>query len=562
MEWVRFPIEGVTYHTQAEVETHCKSGAWIWSTFGDELRCAAREVPQKVFIASPDGPLTFRSLDEQSESVAASLLSLGLRPGDRAIFQIGSVKQIVIALFGCFKANIVPVCTLPQYRELEIGQLARLSGARAYFVQADFSRTFDQAQFARRMLSLADSGLEILFITRGVAESGEHQLEDLAHRYTPAAAREFTERIDPLPGDVAMFQLSGGSTGMPKIIPRMHAEYLGSCAAWNRRQALGSQDVTLWALPLIHNAGMILMLVPSLLDRRTLVIRPQFEIDDFLSAITDHKVTYTGSIGPIAPRIIDHPTIEKFDLSSLRSFFALSRAESAEQRTKITSQLMYGITEGMLMTTFPSDSREARHNTLGWPIGIGDEARLLEPTSEKEVPVGKTGEFCFRGPHTFRAYFNAPEITAASFTSEGFFRTGDLMRSTLLDGCIHYIFEGRLKDNINRGGEKFGAEEVENLIAQHPDVNDARLVSMPDPLLGERACCFLIPKSGHPTPTVASLGSFLLGFGLAKFKLPERIEIINEFPVTRVGKTDKNALRRMIADKLRLEASDKQEAKK
>jgi non-ribosomal peptide synthetase component E (peptide arylation enzyme) len=337
----------------------------------------------------------------------------------------------------------------------------------------------------------------------------------------------------------------------------MHAEYLGSCAAWNRRQRLGPYDVSLWALPMIHNAGMILMLIPSLLDRRTVVLRPQFEIDDFLGAITKHKVTYAGSIGPIAPRIIDHPALERFDLSSLRSFFALSRADGVEERTKIPSHLMYGITEGMLMSCFPEDSREARHNTLGWPTGIGEEARLLEPTSNSEVPLGKTGEFCFRGPHTLRAYFNAPDITAESFTSDGFFRTGDLMRSTLINGRIHYIFEGRLKDNINRGGEKFGAEEVEALIVQYPDVNDARVVSMPDPLLGERACCFLIPKSGRPTPTLASLGAFLQSRGLAKFKLPERIEVITEFPVTRVGKADKIALRKMIADKLRVEATEK-----
>lgn len=557
MERVRFPIEGVTYHTDAEAEIHRGSGAWVWSTFGEELRSAAREVPETEFIITREGSLTFQSVDQQSESLAASLLTIGLNPGDRALFQFGSVKEIVVALFGCFKANVVPVCTLPQYREIEIGQLAKLSGARAYFVQADFSTTFDQAHFARQMMTTGDSHLELLIVSRGAANTGEYQLEDLACRNAPSAARERTRLSAPLPGDVAMFQLSGGSTGIPKIIPRMHAEYLGSCAAWNRRQRLTSDDISLWALPLIHNAGMIMMLVPSLLHRRPLVLQAQFEINEFLGAIARHKVTYTGSVGPIAPRIIDHPAIGQFDLSSLRLFFALSRADGVEQRTGIPSLQMYGITEGMLMTSFPEDSKEAHHRTVGWPIGIGDETRLFEPGTNSEVPLGKTGEFCFRGPHTLRAYFNAPDLTADSFTPDGFFRTGDLMRSVMLDGRLHYMFEGRLKDNINRGGEKFGAEEVETLIAQHPDVNDARVVSMPDTFLGERACCFLIPKSGHRAPTVASLGAFLQSRGLAKFKLPERVEIVSEFPVTRVGKTDKNALRRAIADRLKAEATNK-----
>jgi non-ribosomal peptide synthetase component E (peptide arylation enzyme) len=129
------------------------------------------------------------------------------------------------------------------------------------------------------------------------------------------------------------------------------------------------------------------------------------------------------------------------------------------------------------------------------------------------------------------------------------------VRTVRIADCDHYIFEGRLKDNINRGGEKFGAEEVENIIVRHPAVNDVRVVAMPDPLMGERACAFIIPKTGEPLPSVAALGEFLQGQGLAKFKLPERIEAIAEFPVTRVGKVDKQALRRLISDTLVREAA-------
>ncbi len=131
------------------------------------------------------------------------------------------------------------------------------------------------------------------------------------------------------------------------------------------------------------------------------------------------------------------------------------------------------------------------------------------------------------------------------------------MRAVRIGDRDHYFFEGRLKDNINRGGEKFGAEEVENLIVRHPAVNDARVVAMPDPFLGEKACAFIIPKPGERSPTVGELGSFLVKQGLAKFKLPERMEEIAEFPVTRVGKVDKQALRRMISDRLAREQSGK-----
>ena len=180
---------------------------------------------------------------------------------------------------------------------------------------------------------------------------------------------------------------------------------------------------------------------------------------------------------------------------------------------------------------------------------------MLKIGSEEPAAAGETGDLCFRGAHTLRGYFNAPAINAESFTSQGFFRSGDLVRTIRFGGRDHYIFEGRLKDNINRGGEKFGAEEVENIIVRHPSVNDVRVVAMPDPFLGEKACAFIIAKLGEPLPSVVALGEFLQQQGLAKFKLPERIEAVGEFPVTRVGKVDKQALRRIIADTLAREAS-------
>jgi non-ribosomal peptide synthetase component E (peptide arylation enzyme) len=545
---VRFPIEGVADHSATETDAYRRSGSWIWSTFGDMLRAAALDSPNVTYIATDEGSLTFAQADALSESLAASLLEIGLKPGDRAIFQFGTIKEVVIALFGCFKASVIPVCTLPQYREIEIGQLTELSGAKAYFVQADFSPAFDLAAFARRMMSEHKS-LMALVVARGPVEQGEYGFTELTKRYSPAAARARTRSADPLPGDVAMFQLSGGSTGVPKIIPRMHAEYLGSAESWNARHDLRADDISLWALPLIHNAGMVLMLMPSLISRRTLVIQAKFDLVSFLRAIESYRVTYTGSIGPIAPRIIECPDIEAYDLSSLRLLFTLARAEAVEQKTGIETHLMYGITEGMLMTCHPGASAEARHSTLGWPAGIDDEACVLKIGSEQPAALGETGELCFRGAHTLRGYYNAPVITAESFTSSGFVRTGDLVRAVRVGDRDHYVFEGRLKDNINRGGEKFGAEEVENIIARHPAVNDVRVVAMPDPFLGEKACAFIIPKPGEPLPSAATLGDSLLRQGLAKFKLPERVEAIAEFPVTRVGKVDKGALRRIISDR-------------
>src|SRR5258708_29090933 len=141
------------------------------------------------------------------------------------------------------------------------------------------------------------------------------------------------------------------------------------------------------------------------------------------------------------------------------------------------------------------------------------------------------------------------------FTVEGFFRTGEMMRAHVINGLAYFSFEGRLRDNINRGGEKMGAEEVEAFLSRHPAVLDAKLVAMPDPFYGEKGCAFLILREGHVAPDIPQMIEFLSTQGLAKFKCPERIEIVDAFPVTRVGKVDKPAMRRIIAEAIAAETA-------
>jgi non-ribosomal peptide synthetase component E (peptide arylation enzyme) len=245
--------------------------------------------------------------------------------------------------------------------------------------------------------------------------------------------------------------------------------------------------------------------------------------------------------------------VRKHDLSSLRLLTNFDGSEAMERHTGATSMNVYGIGEGLLLSPDPTSPKDIRFNTVGWPISPLDEVRLLEPGTEREVSEGELGEVCFRGPTMLRGYFKMPDLNQTIFTSDGFFRTGDILTMQSIDEHPCFSFRGRIRDNISRGGEKFGAEEVETIIGRHPDIVDVKVVAMPDRLYGERACAFLIIAPDRPTPTVQSLGEFLVGEGLAKFKLPERIELIDQFPVTKVGKVDKQVLRTMIADKLERE---------
>jgi non-ribosomal peptide synthetase component E (peptide arylation enzyme) len=538
------PLEGVTYPPPQEAKQYFAVGKWIDLTVGEALRRTAARVPERLAFAAEDGELSFRELDERSERLGGALLALGVRPGSRAMFQMGTVLETVVALSACYKAGIIPVCSVPQYREIEIGQLARLSGATLYFVQADFS-AFDLVGFARGMQQKIPA-LRHLVVARGRDDDLARLVGSIS---LPEARRKLSE-IKLGSEDCFVFQLSGGSTGVPKIIPRFHAEYLAHCDAWNRMHGMDERSVGIWSLPIVHNAGQIFGYMAAIHWGRSTVLTSRMDIAHILDMIARYRVTNAMSIGPIAPQLLAYQDLARHDLSSLRYFVAFSRADAIEAHLKVKAANLYGITEGLVLISHPDDPPAARHGTQGRTGYTAEEVRILKPGSEAPVPEAEVGELCFRGPSSLRGYYNAPGQTRESLTSEGFFRTGDLVKARRIEGRVYYCFEGRLKDNINRGGEKFGTEEVENLIRSHPAVADAAVVAMPDEIYIERACAYLVARPGMQAPGVRELGDFLQAQGLAKFKLPERIEEVAGFPVTRVGKLDKAQLRKMIAEKL------------
>jgi non-ribosomal peptide synthetase component E (peptide arylation enzyme) len=552
MAGVRYPIEGVAYGDNGQAVRYFREGGWIDLTIGEALRATARKWPDRNAFVSDERTVSFAQLDEESDRLGAALLEMGLAPGDRAVFQMGTTIETAIALIACYKAGVIPVCAVPQYREVEIGHLATQSGAKAYFVQADFG-SFDLVGFAKQMMQ-RNPTLKHLITARGPSWPGTEHLDWLIRRTQGEGARKRLEDVNLGSEDVLSFQLSGGTAGVPKIIPRFHAEYLGHSAGWMRQYGIDGSSKVIWPLPLIHNAGQLYALMPTLLLGVTSVLMPKVDIGRMLELIEQHGVTHALSIGPIAPQMVAYRDIAKHDLRSLRLFSTMSRADSLEKHIGVPCSNLYGITEGLLLGNPPEAPAFARHRTQGASGCHLDEVQLLQIGSEEPVDAGEMGELCFRGPSSLRGYFGAPEANRTAFTSDGFYRSGDIMTAHVVDGRTYYAFEGRLRDNINRGGEKIGCEEVEAYVSKHPAVSDAKLVAMPDAIYGEKGCVFIVLRLGAQAPDVKQLARFLIDQGLAKFKCPERIEVLDAFPVTRVGKIDKPALRNWIAQKLRDEA--------
>ncbi len=496
--------------------------------------------------------MTFAELDRRTDQVAAGLNGagqhgLGLRPGDPILFQVTNRLHSIVAWYAALKAGLIPVATLAAHRRHEISQVAARTGAVAHLVEADLAG-FDLVAFARE--HQADSPAIRCVITAGAAGPAEGltRLEDLGRGIDPAAARQAVEAVQRLdPDDVAVFQLSGGTTGVPKVIPRRHAEYWFNARAYAGRLGWDEQSRVAHLIPIIHNAGIVcgvhaphsagaclLLGTPDAAASLPLLISEK--VTDILVGHAHYQAVADRGVASLAG------SVRRLVLSGAKvppELFARIEALG------VWSGQLFGMAEGFFGLTEISAPREARLATVGTPLSELDEFRILGPGTEEDLPDGVTGELCCRGPYTLPGYFDAAEHNAAAFTSDGFYRTGDLASVVTLDGTRYLSIDGRIKDVINRGGEKINAEEVELLLVRHRAVAQAAVVAMPDPRLGERSCAYLVARESPVS--LNEIREHLAALGVAKFKWPERLEWIDEFPRSNVGKVDKKALRQRIA---------------
>jgi 2,3-dihydroxybenzoate-AMP ligase len=309
-------------------------------------------------------------------------------------------------------------------------------------------------------------------------------------------------------------------------------------------------------LPLGHNYNLA---SPGMLGAfhagGTVVLAPSGDAGDVFRLVERERVTTIAAVVPLISSWLASDVPDRFDRSSLKVIQNGGARLAPELRSRLrdrfgcTPQEIYGTAEGLINMTRLSDPDDVLLHSSGAPVCADDEIIVVDDAG-REVADGDPGELLTRGPYTIRGYYNAPDKNREAFTQDGFYRMGDIVRRQ-----GRYVFtEGRRKDLINRGGEKISCEEVENLIYTHPKVKVVTLVAMPDPLFGEKACAFVVPKPGE-TIGFEELIAFLRQQNIASFKLPERLELVSELPLSPVGKIMKRELREMITEKLAREAA-------
>ncbi|WP_345943305.1 (2,3-dihydroxybenzoyl)adenylate synthase [Streptomyces sp. SID8352] len=522
-------------------ERYRAAGHWKGQTFGGMLRERAAAHPDRVAVVDPgDGPGTTRrwtygELDSRADRLAAGLLARGIGRGDRVVVQLPNIAEFFEVVFALFRIGALPVFALPAHRESEIRYFCDFTGAAAYVIAGEHGG-YDYRKLAAAVRADVPA-LRHVFVAG--PDAGE--FEPLA-----ALSTDPVHVDGPAPGDLAFLQLSGGSTGIPKLIPRTHDDYLYSLRGSNEICAVDEDSVYLCALPAAHNFPLSSPgTLGALHAGARVVLCPAPGPETAFPLIERERVTITGLVPPLALVWTEAAPGTPHDLSSLEVLLVggAKFSEQAARRVRpalgCTLQQVFGMAEGLVNYTRLDDPEETVVTTQGRPISPDDEIRVVDDEDE-DLPVGATGHLLTRGPYTIRGYWRAPEHNARSFTADGFYRTGDIVRLTPTG---HLVVEGRAKDQINRGGEKIAAEEVENHLLAHPAVHDANVVGEPDPYLGERTCAYVILRAGAEAPKPVAVKRFVRERGLAAYKVPDRVEFVTAFPHTGVGKISKKELR-------------------
>lgn len=527
--FVPFPADRAAFYQQQgywENETHIQLLDRIRQEYGD-----------RVAVEQAEKRLTYSELYDYAARYGSYLHKQGIKAEDFVVIQSPNVIEFFVVLFGLYYIGARPVFCLNGHGAHEIENIAKTSRAVGYikineakqpakdamditlgFAKPNFTMWFRQT--IRSDVSLSQS-FEML-----VAEQSQ------------------VKRYDASANTVAFLQLSGGTTGLPKLIPRTHADYLYSVKKSVEVAGLNGEARQLIVLPVMHN---FTMSSPGFLGAfyvgASVYLTTDSSPQTCFELISKRRITQVSLVPPLINLWINAPQqISGADLSSLEvvqvggAKLLPELAEAIHSKLGAKLQQVYGMAEGLVNFTGLEDDKETVLYTQGKALSQDDEIRIVDDEGN-ELPRESAGFILTRGPYTINGYYNSPEVNQRAFTADGFYITGDI---GYLDKNQNIVVTGREKEQINRAGEKITPSEIENLILGHAQVRDVSVVGVEDPLLGERIKAIIILQDTEQKLTLRDVRAFLMQKNIAEYKLPDEIELVERFKYTQVGKVKKN----------------------
>lgn len=529
---------GFTPFPADRAEAYRKAGYWEGRPLASLLRTAAERWPDKPAVIDATGSHTFAELDALADRIAAALADRGIAPGDRMLLQLPNSREFAVAAFALLRAGVVPVLCLPGHRSAELGRFAEVSGAVGLVI-ADAASGFDYRDMAAGLVA-ANPTLKHVLVD---GDPGDFESWSALADFAATSPPEVT--VDP--SAPAVLLVSGGTTGLPKLIARTHDDYLYNATACAQACEMVHDDVYLVALPAGHNFPFA---CPGLLGSMSVGATTVFTADPSPEAafalIHEHGVTVTGLVNALAKLWTQACDWEPVLPTTLRVVQVGGSRLSPEEARYIYDglstglQQIFGMAEGMLQFTRPGDPVDVVANTQGRPISPHDELRVVDEDGA-EVAPGEEGELLVRGPYTINGYYRADEANARSFSPDGFYRSGDRVR-LFADGPLAGNIEvvGRIKDVIHRGGETVSATDLEDHLLTHPAIYAAAAVPLPDDYLGEKICAAVVFRAAPVS--LAELNAFLDARGASTHARPDVLVPVPSLPATAVGKVDKKSL--------------------
>lgn len=519
------------------VRTYVANGGWA----DDTLTRWLKRAPAERIVAVGDGvTLTYGYLRERAEGLARGLFAKGVGPGDVVSVQLPNGPEFLIAYVAIARLGAVLSTVHMPYRAAEMRTLLSHTRARAFI---GLSRVKDF------------SAIETV---RGLAADLPDLAAIVAVGEPMAGATSFAHLIDeggPLPAEIAaqpadpfLLLFTSGTSSSPKAVPLTYQMTLGNARLGAVEHRIGPDDRILSAAPYSHLLGLYSLHLAFAVGAANQIL-PVFTPPDLLAAIERHRPTVLFTAPAHMAFLDGQGLLDKADLSSLKLVIVSGSACPPELARRIASKLpngtltqLWGMTELQAgLYTRPADPLEMAATSVGRPCPLTD-IRIAD-AADQALPDGQEGELQIRGPLLFAGYHKNDEANRQGFSADGWFRTEDLAVRNA-DGTI--TISGRKKDVINRGGVKYNTREIEDLLAAHPRVLQAAIVPYPDPILGEKACVFVVAREGGP-PDLKDLCAWLDAKGVAKTKWPERLEIIDEMPMTPTRKVIKGRLKERLA---------------
>jgi non-ribosomal peptide synthetase component E (peptide arylation enzyme) len=550
-------LEGATPYPADVIREYTEKGWWLNLTFGDVLDRSVERGAQKTAVIDSRTRMTYAELREKVDRFALALLERGFRKYDRVILQLPNRSEFVVAFYGLQRIGAVPVLAIPRHSYREITHFFKLTDAVGWILpllegNLEFRALIDSVRPQARSLR------HLVVVDDGESLPADAlSMESLLAEVNPSDhPKDYLYRFRPDPNDVALILLTGGTTGMPKGVPRTHNSYLTNIRYTNMDTT--PEDVRALATPIGHSMAHQGPVGGSIFFGATLCLIDSPRAKAIVEAVERHRVTKLGLVPTQLEDILNLPDLERYDLSSLRFVGTAGAAMNPETVLRAKTFFRdigaefkgaaFGSSEGPCATHYEGEPEEVFRRSIGRPMCEGDQWKAIDD-KEQELPPDTEGELVAKGPCVFTGYYRSEAENREIFTRDGYYKMGDLGK---MDKAGHIFITGRKKDIIQRGGEGIIPSEIENLIRLHPAVEAAAVVGMPDPRLGERACAFVVLKQGKRL-AFEEMVEFLKSQGAGVMLLPERLETVGQLPKTAVGKIDKKVLRVKIEEKLRNE---------